>query len=61
MNKSTLFIGILMLGIGLGAGYVLPSLQQSAAPTGEEAQAPLYYRNPMNAEVTSPTPMKDSS
>ena len=49
-----------MLGIGLGAGYVLPSLQQSGAPTKEEAQVPIYYRNPMNPVATSPTPMKDA-
>jgi len=42
----------------------LPLTVQAAAPTqqagAKKEHRLLYYRNPMNPEVTSPTPMKDS-
>lgn len=60
MNKSTLLIAILMLGIGLGAGYWLSG---TGTPTGvvtEQDKKPMFYRDPMNPAITSPVPAKDS-
>jgi len=68
MNKQGIMAAILMLAIGLGGGYYLSSmlsadtggsLHSSASNLGEERQI-LFYRNPMNPEVTSPVPAKDS-
>lgn len=59
MNKSTLIIAILMLGIGLGAGHWLSDRgSATTAPTAEKK--PIFYRNPMNPSITSPVPAKDS-
>ena len=62
-NKLTpVFLAIgLALVAGLGAGYWFATSQSVTAPV-QERQAerkPLYYRNPMNAEITSPVPAKD--
>jgi len=62
-NKLTpVFLAIgLALVAGLGAGYWFATYQSVTAPV-QEMQAerkPLYYRNPMNAEITSPVPAKD--
>ena len=35
-------------------------VKREAAPKGQGAKKILYYRNPMNPEITSPVPMKDS-
>lgn len=62
MNKSTLLIAALMLGLGLGAGYWLsqPATESGASGTaGKSTAKPLFYRNPMNPSVTSPVPAKD--
>lgn len=61
MNKATIVIAIITLAIGLGLGYVLfdtPGEGVSVSPAGE--REPLFYRNPMNPAVTSPTPAKDN-
>ena len=67
MNKSTLWVAVAMLAVGLGAGYWLSdlgsesgSMSGSAGVTVENKDEPLFYRNPMNAEITSPVPAKDS-
>ena len=60
MNKSTLLIAPLMLLIGVGAGYWLFGDGASSTVLTEEKSQPLFYRNPMNPDVTSPTPAKDS-
>ena len=59
MNKSTLLIAVLMLGIGLGAGYWL----SQAAPVsgvgstaGKSTEKPQWYREPMDPCITSPVP-----
>ena len=62
-NKLTpVFLAIgLALVAGLGAGYWFATSQSVTAPV-QEMQAerkPLYYRNPMNPEITSPVPAKD--
>jgi len=69
MNKSTLWIAVAMLVVGLGVGYWLPdsdsgsdsgSVTESGSPVVAGKKEPLFYRNPMNAEITSPVPAKDS-
>jgi membrane fusion protein, copper/silver efflux system len=52
---------IVMLLFGLGLGFWLGqkhSTQNPAVPAATERK-PLYYRHPMNPQVTSPTPAKD--
>ena len=60
MNKSTLLIAVLMLGIGLGIGYWLSGNSSSTVAVTEQDKKPLFYRNPMNPSITSPVPAKDS-
>lgn len=61
MNKQTLLISIIMLTIGLGGGYWISknSGSGSGENENESERPPLFYRNPMNPSVTSPTPAKD--
>lgn len=52
-----------MLALGLGVGYWLASRQmihEQPASAPAEPRKPLFYRNPMNPDVTSPVPAKDS-
>jgi Cu(I)/Ag(I) efflux system membrane fusion protein len=58
MNKSTLLIAALMLGIGLGVGYWLADSSKPVITSADEKK-PLFYRNPMNPGITSPVPAKD--
>jgi Cu(I)/Ag(I) efflux system membrane fusion protein len=60
MTKQTLLSVILALAIGLGCGFWLAGglTPMTNLPTIAERQ-PLYYRHPMNPQVTSPTPAKD--
>ncbi len=60
MNKSKLVIGILMLAIGVGVGYLLPNSGTEQSNTTGQDKKPLFYRNAMNPAVTSPVPTKDS-
>ena len=64
MNKSNLLIGSLILVVGVGAGvgiaYWLLGQDGSSTVMVEEKTQPLFYRNPMNPEITSPVPAKDS-
>ena len=61
MNKATTIVGVMMLGVGLAAGYFLSPAQTENQPMSAETKAePLYYRNPMNPSVTSPVPAQDS-
>ncbi|MGJ0491296.1 efflux RND transporter periplasmic adaptor subunit [Methylobacter sp.] len=62
MTKQVI-IAILMLALGLGVGYWLASRQmihEQPASAPAEPRKPLFYRNPMNPDVTSPVPAKDS-
>lgn len=75
MNKFTVIGGFLMLGLGLGGGYWLAqnsdrgSAQESRGGPDNSAKALtessddageiLFYRSPMNPDVTSPVPAKD--
>ncbi len=70
MNKRMLAIVVLSLALGLGAGYGLAHLRVTkgmntspAATAGKKAiseRKPLFYRNPMHPEITSPVPAKDA-
>jgi len=60
MNKKTVVIGLLMLGVGLGTGYGISIFKGQSTATKDNAVVPLFYRNPMNPEVTSPVPVKDA-
>ncbi len=65
MNKKTLGIVMITLVLGVGGGYWLSPQKQSATPDQQSAKSeserkPLFYRNPMNPEVTSPVPAKDN-
>jgi len=61
MNKSAFIIAPIMLMIGLAGGYWLASSQQASEHLEPNVSEPkiLFYRNPMNPEVTSPIPAKD--
>lgn len=62
MNKSVLVTAVIMLLIGLGGGYWLAGFKQNPRQAGSNSEESkiLFYRNPMNPEVTSPVPAKDS-
>jgi Cu(I)/Ag(I) efflux system membrane fusion protein len=63
MNKNIIITAVVMLMIGVAAGYLF-------APVGDvseheiagqvEAKKPLFYRHPMNSAITSPVPAKDN-
>jgi membrane fusion protein, copper/silver efflux system len=66
MNKILLgIIIVIALGLGVGGGYWY-GLERGqgnngmTAATGDSSKTPLFYRNPMNPEITSPTPAKGS-
>ena len=66
MNKSSaILLSLLALAAGAGGGYftasqsVLRKADQPTATMDAEKRRPLFYRNPMNPEVTSPVPAKD--
>ena len=60
MNKKLIIASIVMLVVGLGLGKILFSTStQSGVKTTASEKRPLFYRNPMNPMVTSPTPVKD--
>jgi len=65
MNKNSIVIAVITLAIGLGGGYWLAQtgLNKGAAESnvGSDTERKiLFYRNPMNPEVTSPVPVQDS-
>ena len=62
MNKKMLIVAFVTLLIGLGLGKVLftePGTTTVGKGSTEKARAPLFYRHPMNPDITSPTPAKD--
>ena len=64
MNKQGFFIFVVALVLGGAGGYWYASEQpQKATGTSmaveKKEKKPLFYRNPMNPEVTSPLPAKD--
>ena len=61
MNKGAALLGVVGLSIGLLSGYLLFHEESANGPIAQlGAPEPLFYRNPMNPEVTSPVPAKDS-
>jgi Cu(I)/Ag(I) efflux system membrane fusion protein len=59
MNK--LAIAILALAIGAGIGYFASHMKpKQVNQPAAMARKPLYYRSPMNPEITSPVPAKDN-
>jgi len=65
MNKSLLMMAVLMLALGLAGGYWLAGGYQKQVDghsmvSSTEVKKPLFYRNPMNPEVTSAVPAKDA-
>ncbi|MDQ6960746.1 MAG: efflux RND transporter periplasmic adaptor subunit, partial [Mariprofundaceae bacterium] len=65
MNKELIGVALLTLALGAGGGYWLASQKQPATQDRQSAKTdgerkPLFYRNPMNPEVTSPVPAKDN-
>lgn len=64
MNKPTVWM-LLSIAIALvagGIGYWLGDRGAETVPMASDAPArePLFYRNPMNPEITSPVPAKDN-
>jgi len=67
MKKKKIFSGVFITLAFVAAGFLFVSYKRNLAP-GAESQKGAYkkdkkilsYRNPMNPEVTSPVPMKDS-
>lgn len=62
MNKAMTWVALSALMIGLAGGYGWA--QRNASRVAIAAQAtgarvPLYYRHPMNPDITSPVPKKD--
>ena len=62
MNKPVLIIAPLMLVAGLTGGYWLADSKQATLQTesSSDEKKVLFYRNPMNPSITSPTPTKDA-
>ncbi len=61
MNKTNIITALVMLGIGLGIGiWFSPDSTSLVHPSTVAEREVLFYRNPMNPEVTSPIPVKDS-
>jgi Cu(I)/Ag(I) efflux system membrane fusion protein len=64
MNAKQLVITALILVVGLSAGYWLGQSNlgppEDGMPSAAPERKPLYYRNPMNPEITSPVPAKDN-
>lgn len=60
-TASVLMASGLALVAGLGVGYWIAGFESELPRAGQhqEVRKPLYYRNPMNPEITSPVPAKD--
>jgi len=62
MRRLTTGIIFLLLGLSLGGAAVWLYMGYGARiekPPAEKERKILFYRNPMNPEATSPTPVKD--
>lgn len=64
-NKNIIIAGlaVLILVVGVAAGYLIaPTTEKSAKASleqGSTEKKPLFYRNPMNPQITSPVPAQD--
>lgn len=62
MNRSTLAVAVIAVVLGAAGGYLLGQrgTESELVPAqSEPAREPLFYRNPMNPQITSPVPAKD--
>ncbi len=62
MNRNIVATTVIALLIGGGIGYWLSlgkSAGSTAQPSASSVPKALFYRNPMNPAITSPTPAKD--
>jgi len=63
MNKQTIATGLVMLSLGLGAGYFFSPEETAMNMENQVSQAAekevLFYRNPMNPNITSPVFAQD--
>lgn len=60
MTKRSVFSLLLTLSVGVAGGYWLARQQPApSSPAKVIERKPLFYRHPMNPQVTSPTPAKD--
>jgi len=62
MNKNIIATAVIALLVGGGIGYGVSSGKHGATDTRQSTageRQPLFYRNPMNPEITSPVPAKD--
>lgn len=61
MNKNTAIVALLMLTLGVSLGYWIANKHPDMTSTegSNNTIKPLFYRNPMNPEITSPVPMDD--
>lgn len=68
MNNKMMATAVIMLVVGLGGGWLLSANfnktndTQTVADQSEKTvdRKPLFYRNPMDPTITSPTPAQDS-
>ena len=61
MNKATPVIVLITLALGIALGYVIfGSASENSEVSASGEREPLFYRNPMDPTITSPTPAKDS-
>ena len=61
MNRRAVLLIVSGLVVGFLAGYGFFKNSDIALPTVQKQdKTPLFYRNPMNPEITSPVPAKDS-
>ncbi|MEK6530931.1 MAG: efflux RND transporter periplasmic adaptor subunit [Deltaproteobacteria bacterium] len=60
MRRSLTYILLIAAGVMLGgAGAWFYASKKQPEPQARQARKILFYRNPMNPEVTSPVPLKD--
>ncbi|MDX8378594.1 MAG: efflux RND transporter periplasmic adaptor subunit [Gallionella sp.] len=62
VNKRIIATAVIALLIGSGTGYWIALGKSTDTPNKSAAateKKPLFYRNPMNPAITSPTPFKD--
>ena len=52
-------VGALVAGLAGGYWYATTESDDANLPSSQSERQPLFYRNPMNPEVTSPVPAKD--
>lgn len=61
-HKQLLIFGAVVLAIGLAIGYwtgYQPPMSQNQKDSPTDQKKIVFYRNPMNAEITSPVPAQD--